>query len=156
MNSQAQRQIAARLSPTSNRTPAARVSPNRTPPERPPPPRLSSRASNSASRRLSDVKTYIDFKSLSDAVHQSVDAALLADEEGDKDKALQSYLKSQNLIDIALSVNCNDLTDCSGSRREQATSMQQKMNKTKQQVFYRIQELRPSGRQDQVRRCFFL
>ncbi|XP_005091170.1 spartin [Aplysia californica] len=118
------------------------------PPPRPPPPRPSQRtltapseSESSVPNSLSDVKSYSDLKGLRDSIYKFVDSALQADEGGNKALAFQNYSEGHRLLEMALRVNCERLQDCGGGRMDQAKLMIQKMNKTRQEVTFRLQEL---------------
>ena len=116
----------------------------RCPPARPPPP---------ASAALpAHIKTYEDFNRVHGAAFKYVNKGLAADERGEEDVAESSYKKGFDLMDRCLRCDFNEgelVRSFSHRHLEQAREMQSKLNKTRQQVLYRLRDI--ESRNSQMR-----
>jgi hypothetical protein len=120
----------------------------RTPPPRPPPPGATAAAGAESDTRVSDV--FKSFQQLHDKAFAKVEKGLNADSEGDLTAAERYYTEGFALLERILDVDCENLPGASASEKDQAKLMQQKMNKTKWQVTYRLEALRGDTHRDQA------
>lgn len=115
------------------------------PPPRPPPPQLpgasSSQTLQSALEMAPHTWSFRDLQKVHDMAYRLADTGLQADELGDFPTAIASYSEGLHLLDKALRVNCEKLSHGSVDQIDQAKQMQQKMNKTRQQIAFRLQEI---------------
>ncbi|CAG5124262.1 unnamed protein product [Candidula unifasciata] len=115
------------------------------PPPRPPPPQvsgaLSSQTLQSTLEMAPHTWSFRDLQKVHDMAYRLVDAGLQADELSDLPTAIANYTEGLHLLDKALRVNCEKLSRCSVEQIEQAKQIQQKMNKTRQQIAFRLQEI---------------
>ncbi|BFZ24363.1 hypothetical protein BsWGS_27402 [Bradybaena similaris] len=115
------------------------------PPPRPPPPQLSGASSSqtlqSALEMAPHTWSFRDLQKVHDMAYRLADTGLQADELGDFPTAVASYSEGLHLLDKALRVNCEKLSHSSVDHIDQAKQMQQKMNKTRQQIALRLQEI---------------
>lgn len=110
----------------------SRPSGERSRPSRPPPP--------------STVAVIRDLKAVQkcyDDAYKHIDLGLSADEQGNADEAKAIYQSGLQSVTRALGVNCEQLNGTQEDK-DQAKSIQQKLNKTKLQIEYRLQALRAS------------
>ncbi|XP_076468252.1 spartin-like [Babylonia areolata] len=111
-----------------------------TPPPRPPPP--GSRAAQRSSATEEATAAFRDFQKLHDKAFASVQKGLNADEDGDITTALHYYSNSLPLLEQVLLTDLENLPGVTSSEEDSVKQMQQKMNKTKLQITYRIESLR--------------
>uniref|UniRef100_A0A0B6ZI36 Senescence domain-containing protein n=1 Tax=Arion vulgaris TaxID=1028688 RepID=A0A0B6ZI36_9EUPU len=115
------------------------------PPPRPPlpqiPPALSAHASSHTVEESAHIWSFRDLQKVHDMAYRLVDAGLQADEQGDLHLAEISYTESLRLLDKALRVNCEKLSQCTTDHINDAKLMLQKVNKTKQQITFRLQTI---------------
>ncbi|GFR73085.1 spartin-like [Elysia marginata] len=114
----------------------------RRPPARPPPP--ASLSSHNLQSLPAHIKTYEDFHKIHDAAFKHVNKGLAADERGEEDVAESSYKQGFELMDRCLRCNLSDgelVRVMRHSDLEQAREMQNKLNKTRQQIIYRLRDL---------------
>ncbi|GFN94215.1 spartin-like [Plakobranchus ocellatus] len=121
---------------------------DRCPPPRPTvPPSHSQNGSSHTHSSLSlpvYIKTYEDFLKVHDAAYKLVNAGLAADERGEEDVAEVSYRDGFQLMDRCLRCDLGNgelVRVMSPRHLEQAQDMQTKLNKTRQQVIYRLRDL---------------
>lgn len=114
-------------------------------PPRPPPP-----GSSAAERRTVNgqaTAAFQAFQKLHDKTYATVQKALNADEEGDMVAAEQYYASCLPLLDETLAADCENLPGATPSETDTAKQMQQKMNKTKLQITYRLESIRSDSSQ---------
>ncbi|KAL4229931.1 Spartin [Mactra antiquata] len=102
----------------------------RTQPSRPPPP--------SAVTGINDLQTV---QQSHDSAFKLINSGLSADEQGRVDDARSFYQSGLQSVNKVLSVNCDNIRG-SDDEKNQAKLLQQKLNKTKLQIEYRLQALR--------------
>lgn len=102
----------------------------RTPPPRPP-------AVHQANREQNDFKS---LQTLHDKAYKHIEKGLADDENENMDNAISNYRAGLQLLDKALAVDCEKLSE-SEDKKDSAKQMQQKMTKTKLQIEYRLQSL---------------
>ena len=122
-----------------------RPSQGRTVPPRPPPP-------GACAAQLGDVNTqataaFQTFQKLHDKAYAAVQKGLNADEQGDMAAAEQYYATCLPLLDETLAADCENLPGATPSERDTAKQMQQKMNKTRLQISYRLESIRSDQNQ---------
>ena len=101
------------------------------------------------------IMTFADFQKVHDAAFKLVNKGLAADERGESDVAESSYKRGFDLMDQCLRCDLSEgelLRGMSQQHVEQAREMQSKLNKTRQQIIYRLRdlELRNSASRNQA------
>ncbi|XP_059154134.1 spartin-like [Physella acuta] len=115
------------------------------PPARPPPPRVTSPPQSSRPSLVdSEIHSFQDLQRVHDAAYQFIDSGLREDEGGNGQLAIESYNQGLQLLNKALRINVEKLTHSTLDQMEAAKEIQMKMNKTKQQITYRLQALQPA------------
>ena len=110
------------------------------PPPRPPPP-----GSSAAQRGVAvqeDAPAFKAFQKVHDKAYATVQKGLTADEEGDTAAAERYYANSLALLDEVLATDCENMPGVSASGKDSAKEMQQKMQKTRLQISYRLESMR--------------
>lgn len=121
------------------------------PPARPPPPRVMSPPQSSRPSLVdSEIRTFQDLQRVHDAAYQHIDSGLREDESGHGQQAVENYNQGLQLLNKALRINVEQLTYSSQDQMDTAKEIQMKMNKTKQQITYRLQALQPTQSDLQV------
>lgn len=109
-------------------------------PPRPPPPGSTTAQRGSTTQEGSP--GFRDFQKLHDKAFAAVQKGLNADEEGDTTAALRYYTNSLAALEQVLQTDCDKLPAATQDEKDSAKQMQQKMNKTKLQITYRVESLR--------------
>ena len=102
---------------------------SRSRPSRPPPP--------SVVTDLSDLRS---LQRCHDEAYRLIDQGLTCDEEAKLDEAKQCYMNGLREVNRLLAVNCEQIQG-TREQKDTAKSIQQKMNKTKLQIEYRLQSI---------------
>lgn len=118
--------------PSAGRSRTERSRSPRSQPRRPPPPST-----------VSGIRTLNDIQKCNDDAFKMIDSGLSADERGQADEAKAFYQSGLQMVTKVLGVNCEQL-DGTDDEKNIAKAIQQKMNKTKLQIEYRLQALRAS------------
>lgn len=103
-------------------------------PFRPPPPSI--------------VAEITDLRSLQhchDEAYRLIERGLTSDEEGKSEEAKSSYTNGLREVNRGLAVNCEQIQGTQ-EQKDNAKSLQQKLNKTKLQIEYRLQSLQEKSR----------
>lgn len=106
----------------------------RSQPFRPPPPSI--------------VAEITDLRSLQhchDEAYRLIERGLTSDEEGKSEEAKSSYTNGLREVNRGLAVNCEQIQGTQ-EQKDNAKSLQQKLNKTKLQIEYRLQSLQEKSR----------
>ncbi|KAL8576339.1 hypothetical protein ACOMHN_048906 [Nucella lapillus] len=109
-----------------------------------PPPHGSSTAQRGGTTQEGS-PAFRDFQKLHDKAFAAVQKGLNADEEGDTVAALRYYTNSLASLEQVLQADCEQLPEATQDEKDSAKQMQQKMNKSKLQITYRIESLRTDG-----------
>ena len=120
--------------------PLAETPSRTTPPPRPPPPGASAQHWRGDLVHGS-AAAFRNFQDLHDSAYATVQKGLDADEEGNFVEAEQHYKASLALLDEILATDCEALQGCSSSERDAAKQIQQKVNKTRLQITYRLESM---------------
>ena len=122
----------AQARPSGGRSGGARSRSPRTQPRRPPPPNT-----------VAGIRSLSDIQQCHDDAYKLVELGLTADEEGKAEDARAFYQSGLHTVNKVLGVNCEQISGTEDDRN-QAKTLQQKLNKTKLQIEYRLQALRAS------------
>ncbi|CAL1539356.1 unnamed protein product [Lymnaea stagnalis] len=122
-------------------------------PSRPPPPRVTPRASNRTMRSVSPPSTlfepsilsYKDLLKVHDTAYRYIAAGLQKDETNQVNQAIESYALGLELLNKALRTNVETLSRSSREQIDKAKDIQMKMNKTKQEITFRLQTLQQNA-----------
>ncbi|XP_052794944.1 spartin-like [Mya arenaria] len=101
-------------------------------PSRPPPP-----------RSVPAVITVATLQECHDNAYKLIEQGLSSDEQGKPDEAKAFYDSGMKAVEHALKINCESILG-TNDEKDKAKMIQQKLNKTKLQIEYRLQALRAS------------
>lgn len=107
-------------------------SPHQARPGRPPPPSA-----------VAGVNTLSAVRQYHERAHDLIGQGLTCDEQGKPDEAKEFYQSGLKAVNVVLGVDCDKIQG-TNEDRDKAKDIQQKMNKTKLQIEYRLQALRAS------------
>lgn len=108
-------------------------------PPRPPPP--GSSAAQRGDVNMQTTAALQAYQKLHDKAYAAVQKGLNADEQGDLAAAERYYASCLPLLDEILAADCENLPGATPSEIDTAKQMQQKMNKTKLQISYRLESI---------------
>lgn len=101
-------------------------------PGRPPPPST-----------VTDLNSLAAVKQYNERAHSLIEQGLTSDENGKADEAKAFYQSGLQAVNAVLSVNCDRIVG-TDEEKDSAKNIQQKLNKTKLQIEYRLQALQAS------------
>jgi spartin len=122
----------AQVRSSDGRSGGARSRSPRTQPRRPPPPNATT-----------GIRTVHDIQQCHDDAYKLIELGLTADEEGKPEDARAFYQSGLQSVAKVLDINCEQIIG-NEDDKNQAKTLQQKLNKTKLQIEYRLQTLRAS------------
>jgi len=101
-------------------------------PGRPPPPNV-----------VTEINSLSAIKQYNERAHKLIGKGLSSDEQGKPDEAQAFYESGLKAVNAVLGINCERING-TAEEKDTAKDIQQKLNKTKLQIEYRIESLKPT------------